>query len=189
MVNHNIAQGHPLVLPQRVWFAQDPKTLQYSPVRIVKMLDDFSLVLQVNKYVELTVSWADLEKDVELICPLNDPEDKPGKFTAKDLTQLGDPNIDEIESCLRNQFVGGLIYTQIGDHIQLHIYPNRPMQIYDEQFINRYKKFDLGLPPHIFRLAMVAYQAHVSNLKSQVILSIGESGSGKSASVSHIIIS
>eukprot|EP00397_Hematodinium_sp_SG-2012_P005774 GEMP01005797.1.p1 GENE.GEMP01005797.1~~GEMP01005797.1.p1 ORF type:complete len:1085 (+),score=227.98 GEMP01005797.1:137-3391(+) len=181
---------HPLQLTkdQWVWYAPQGSDL-FTVCRITKVGNDFSLELQDTKKNVTAVPYSILEQDPDCVSPLKDPVDgsDPGKYTAKDLSTLNHASLADIECCIRNQFGCGLLYTNIRNHVTLHINPNRQMDIYNEVFADRYSELDPNLPPHIYSLTALAYKSLCQGEKSQVIVQIGDTGSGKSQSSAHVL--
>lgn len=181
---------HPLqfVKDQWIWYAA-PGSDTFGAHRINKIRRDFSLELHDLKKKPVKVPYKVLVHNPNCVCPLPDPTDgsEPGKYTAKDLSTLSRASLADIESCIRNQFSMGLLYTTIRKNVTLHINPNRKMDIYNDVFADRYSELDPSLPPHIFNLAAITYKSLVQDEASQVIMMVGDPGSGKSQASNHIL--
>eukprot|EP01119_Soliformovum_irregulare_P015514 TRINITY_DN436_c1_g1_i2.p1 TRINITY_DN436_c1_g1~~TRINITY_DN436_c1_g1_i2.p1 ORF type:complete len:998 (-),score=369.57 TRINITY_DN436_c1_g1_i2:637-3630(-) len=105
-----------------------------------------------------------------------------------DLTQSSHLNQQTVYETLERRYSRQLIYTSIGE-ILVAINPYKLLNIYDDNHIKMYQnRSDRSRPPpHVFRVAQQTYRAVTTNGRSENIVPIGLSGSGKTASIQLMI--
>eukprot|EP01022_Parablepharisma_sp_SALTPOND_P015514 TRINITY_DN219_c0_g1_i3.p2 TRINITY_DN219_c0_g1~~TRINITY_DN219_c0_g1_i3.p2 ORF type:complete len:753 (-),score=99.86 TRINITY_DN219_c0_g1_i3:11185-13443(-) len=107
--------------------------------------------------------------------------------TTHDLMSIAEGrNEPYVMYLLASRYYKGKIYTRLANRVLLSINPYRALPIYSDEIVERYKKED-NLPPHIFGLAREALDSLTTKGKSQSIVIIGESGSGKTEACKHYI--
>jgi myosin I len=78
-----------------------------------------------------------------------------------------------------SRYQAGKIYTYIGE-VAISVNPYRAMNIYGNEFINKYKGRELfENPPHVYAIADAAYRVLRQQNKNTCIMISGESGAGK----------
>ena len=96
-----------------------------------------------------------------------------------DLVLLDEITVEKVVDNLRLRFNGGKIYTYIGE-VCVSINPYRSINIYDAEYINKYKDRELfENPPHIFAIADAVHREMKQQRRDTCIVISGESGSGK----------
>ncbi|XP_033193175.1 unconventional myosin ID [Bombus vosnesenskii] len=96
-----------------------------------------------------------------------------------DLVLLDEITLEKIVENLRVRYNGGKIYTYIGE-VCISINPYRSVNIYDNDYINKYKDRELfENPPHIFAIADAVHREMKQQRRDTCIVISGESGSGK----------
>ncbi|KOC66671.1 Myosin-IA [Habropoda laboriosa] len=96
-----------------------------------------------------------------------------------DLVLLDKITLETVVDNLRIRFNGGKIYTYIGE-VCVSINPYRNINIYDNDYINKYKGRELfENPPHIFAIADAVHREMKQQGRDTCIVISGESGSGK----------
>ncbi len=89
---------------------------------------------------------------------------------------------------LASRYYKGKLYTKVADRVLLSMNPYRLLPLYTDDVIEKYIHGDpQTLPPHVFQVAKSALQPLVRERKSQSIVIIGESGSGKTEACKQII--
>jgi myosin I len=77
------------------------------------------------------------------------------------------------------RYQAGKIYTYIGE-VAISVNPYRVMNIYGNEFINKYKGREFfENPPHVYAVADAAYRVLKQQNKNTCIMISGESGAGK----------
>lgn len=110
-----------------------------------------------------------------------------GPSDVNDLTSLPHLGEPQLLNVLSTRFKNGMIYTACGPSL-LAINPWRPLPLYTDEHLLRYKEVALGheyslqLPPHVFGVAATALLALRREASDQTIVVSGESGAGKSKS-------
>ncbi len=133
-------------------------------------------------------------------------------YTVDDLASLENFDEDSIVTQLFHRFMQGQIYTYIGD-ILVAVNPFTRLGIYNEEVSTLFslkktkknlktskiyffalkwsKKYENciknELPPHIFAMADMTYQAMMHTQTNQCIIISGESGSGKTESANLLL--
>lgn len=116
--------------------------------------------------------------------PDPDPEPFLDKFTGygyNDMCHMTDLTPETILSNLETRFKGEIVYTAVGG-VVLSVNPFKNTRCVGSQIRSRYrdKAQHSGLPPHLYTLVVLAYEAATSaEQTSQSILISGESGAGK----------
>lgn len=117
--------------------------------------------------------------------------DRPQFSGVEDLAQLA--NLDEqiLLQAIRERYALNKIYTYVGD-ILIAVNPFKEIGIYGKEDGHQYRMSRKStLPPHIFAVADISYQALLGltgrSPGSQCILISGESGAGKTESTKLII--
>ena len=110
------------------------------------------------------------------------PADQEGTDNLLALPHLDEPNI--LQS-LRIRYEASEVYTNIGP-ILIAVNPWRPVDIYKLSILESYKS-RAASKPHIFGVAMQAYDNLVAKRKAQCILIAGESGAGKTESTKKVL--
>ncbi|KZC06437.1 Myosin-IA [Dufourea novaeangliae] len=96
-----------------------------------------------------------------------------------DLVLLDEITVEKVVDNLRVRFNGGKIYTYIGE-VCVSINPYRSINIYNNDYINKYKDRELfENPPHIFAIADAVHKEMKQQRRDTCIVISGESGSGK----------
>ncbi|XP_076657255.1 unconventional myosin ID [Halictus rubicundus] len=96
-----------------------------------------------------------------------------------DLVLLDEITLEKVVDNLRIRFNGGKIYTYIGE-VCVSINPYRSINIYNNDYINKYKDRELfENPPHIFAIADAVHKEMKQQRRDTCIVISGESGSGK----------
>eukprot|EP00927_Polykrikos_kofoidii_P067300 TRINITY_DN62800_c0_g1_i1.p1 TRINITY_DN62800_c0_g1~~TRINITY_DN62800_c0_g1_i1.p1 ORF type:complete len:1100 (+),score=186.86 TRINITY_DN62800_c0_g1_i1:87-3386(+) len=91
-----------------------------------------------------------------------------------------------VEEELRNHFCSNLHYTSIND-VTVLVNPFRELSIYELTWVEKYASLSSSLPPHIYEVAARAYKHRTDSNRPQSIVLLGESCSGKSRSLQHLI--
>mmetsp|Transcript_33969 Transcript_33969/g.88572 ORF Transcript_33969/g.88572 Transcript_33969/m.88572 type:complete len:458 (+) Transcript_33969:64-1437(+) len=126
--------------------------------------------------------WTARGPGVDQLCP------QPGfDFSRHDVCSLGvEADLETIELFLRSRFCKGLVYSQLGDAL-IAINPNRHMPFYGRDKVDEYQALDASLPPHVFSVGAQAYKHMCNSMESQVVMVVGEPGSGKSQAAKHVV--
>ncbi|KAG5676510.1 hypothetical protein PVAND_006341 [Polypedilum vanderplanki] len=96
-----------------------------------------------------------------------------------DFVLLDEITLEKFMQNLQKRYQAGKIYTYIGE-VAISVNPYRVMNIYGNDYINKYKNRELfENPPHIYAIADAAYRDLRQQNKDTCIVISGESGSGK----------
>ncbi|XP_042902308.1 neither inactivation nor afterpotential protein C [Parasteatoda tepidariorum] len=109
------------------------------------------------------------------------------KLLPDDLAANDNLAEESVVDYLHGRFMQDNIYTFIGD-ILIAVNPRKKLPLYDSKIQTQYwEKARSDNPPHVFAIADRAYQQMLHHKRSQVIITFGQSGSGKSFSTTQII--
>ncbi|XKL60916.1 hypothetical protein PGB90_007973 [Kerria lacca] len=101
------------------------------------------------------------------------------KVGIDDFVLLDEITLDKFLENLSRRFRAGLIYTYIGE-VCVSVNPYRTLNIYEQDFINKYKDRELfENPAHIFAIADHAHRCMKQRGQDSCVVISGESGSGK----------
>jgi myosin heavy subunit len=114
-----------------------------------------------------------------------------------DLINLGELNEPTLLQNTRVRFHKDKIYSFIGSHILLSLNPYKRIDIYNMDYINKYRKMlsvndcyhklNFNSEPHLFHIAESCYLDVINQKKNQSIIICGESGSGKTEATKIIL--
>jgi len=114
-----------------------------------------------------------------------------------DLINLGELNEPTLLQNTRVRFHKDKIYSFIGSHILLSLNPYKKIDIYNMDYINKfrknlsdnddYNKLNRDSEPHLFHIAESCYLDVIHQKKNQSIIICGESGSGKTEATKIIL--
>ncbi|PSN54627.1 hypothetical protein C0J52_10832 [Blattella germanica] len=105
----------------------------------------------------------------------------------EDLAALDEPNEDAISQELQDRLKQGLFYTFVGD-VLLALNPNEEGKVYGNKYHHKYQfKARSDNPPHIYSVADRAYQDVMHHEEPQYILLSGETLSGKTTNMLHLL--
>lgn len=106
-------------------------------------------------------------------------------LTSLDLSDLNEETVIEL---LRNKYSQNKIYTTIGD-ILLSVNPFKSLSIYGSEVMQAYQKSraDSQLAPHVFRMCQDILRSMHYSLKCQCCVLAGDSASGKTECLKHIL--
>eukprot|EP01038_Epipyxis_sp_PR26KG_P006281 gene6281-8649_t len=104
----------------------------------------------------------------------------------QDLINISDLNEMSILHNLRIRFKEDLIYTNISS-ILISVNPFKLLPLYTPEMLDRYRNGSRGLPPHVFAIAINAYNNMVNDSADQSVVISGESGAGKSEATKLIL--
>ena len=113
-----------------------------------------------------------------------------GEFRSTDDLVSGKELLDEDKlcNCLHDRYNANIIYTYVGD-ILVAVNPYEMLPLYGGELSTKYcgisSKSDL--PPHLYSIAVSAYNAMMRNSEPQVTVISGESGAGKTESTKHFM--
>lgn len=111
---------------------------------------------------------------------------KPGEVRQNLAKVRGDGfGAASAEEEIRNNFCASLPYTE-ADDVSVCVSPCRPMDIYGEDYMDKYSALDPALPPHIFNVGAKAYAQLMNKKQSQTIILLGEPASGKTQAFGHV---
>ncbi|KII69770.1 Unconventional myosin-IXa [Thelohanellus kitauei] len=141
-------------------------TMLESLPSVPEKLNDLDLHLA--DHLEHTRPWATVHHDDNLV----------------DLVHLTE---EYLVRKLFDRYRRGCFYSHI-DNILIFINPYSLLPIYNPKFSNLYRNHEKGtLPPHVYGMVDRAYYDMLNNKISQCILVSGESGSGKTETLKHVI--
>eukprot|EP00928_Gymnodinium_smaydae_P028298 TRINITY_DN21606_c0_g1_i2.p1 TRINITY_DN21606_c0_g1~~TRINITY_DN21606_c0_g1_i2.p1 ORF type:complete len:1743 (+),score=366.46 TRINITY_DN21606_c0_g1_i2:64-5292(+) len=107
---------------------------------------------------------------------------------VEDVCELDEVTDGSILHSLRTRFLRNEIYTNVS-RILLAVNPFKPLNIYDEQHLEKYHGCadPATLPPHVFGVAADVLGGLASSNASQAVLISGESGAGKTESTKFVM--
>lgn len=144
----------------------------------------------IAELLELSKEAQDFYKEPEIFVDrgyIKRFEGKPERIYHEDLAAIENPADDVILDCLRSRMEMGHSYSFIGD-ILLSLNSNELENEYTPEFHQKYNcKSRSENSPHIFTVADCAYQDMLHHKEPQHIVFSGESYSGKSTNVKHLI--
>ncbi|KAM9963611.1 hypothetical protein ACTFIW_006847 [Dictyostelium discoideum] len=135
--------------------------------------------------VRLLESNEEIKINEQLIQNYNQSDDKD----FSDMVEIQDLSEAIILNNLGLRYKSDQIYTYIGN-VLISINPYKEIKdIYSLNTLNKYKDINTikSNPPHIYAVALRAYQSMVSEKKNQSIIISGESGSGKTEASKTIL--
>ncbi|KAN0032251.1 hypothetical protein ACTFIV_006132 [Dictyostelium citrinum] len=135
--------------------------------------------------VRLLESNEEIKINEQLIQNYNQSDDKD----FSDMVEIQDLSEAIILNNLNLRYKSDQIYTYIGN-VLISINPYKEIKdIYNLNTLNKYKDINTikSNPPHIYAVALRAYQSMVSDKKNQSIIISGESGSGKTEASKTIL--
>ncbi|XP_032241097.1 myosin-IIIb isoform X3 [Nematostella vectensis] len=119
--------------------------------------------------------------------PPGDPKRNNKMLQVNDLASLSTLTEEIILSHLLERFMANRIYTYIGD-ILIAVNPLQTLNIYGEEHSRAYRNAEKSsLPPHLYMVADMTYQAMIHNNSPQCLLISGESGAGKTVSANYLV--
>ena len=104
----------------------------------------------------------------------------------QDLVNISDLNEMSILHNLRIRFKEDRIYTNISS-ILISVNPFKLLPLYTPAVLDMYRNGSRGLPPHVFGIAVNAYNNMLSDSADQAVVCSGESGAGKSEATKLIL--
>ncbi|KAK5582398.1 hypothetical protein RB653_003981 [Dictyostelium firmibasis] len=135
--------------------------------------------------VLLLESNEEIKINEQLIQNYNQSDDKD----FSDMVEIQDLSEAIILNNLNLRYKSDQIYTYIGN-VLISINPYKEIKdLYSSNSLNKYKDINTikSNPPHIYAVALRAYQSMVSEKKNQSIIISGESGSGKTEASKTIL--
>lgn len=107
---------------------------------------------------------------------------------VEDLASLPCLNESSVLHILQQRYYSNLIHTFAGKKTLLVVRPLHPLSVYTEEVMKMLEYCQLrDLPPHIYSIARSAYESLRKTAKSQSVVLLGHSGSGKTTNVYHIL--
>jgi len=103
-----------------------------------------------------------------------------------DLVNISDLNEMSILHNLRIRFKEDKIYTNISS-ILISVNPFKLLPLYTPEVLDSYRNGSRGMPPHVFGIAVNAYNNMLSYSENQAVVCSGESGAGKSEATKLIL--
>eukprot|EP01147_Barroeca_monosierra_P010244 gene10244-2400_t len=111
-------------------------------------------------------------------------------FRSTDDLVSGKDALDEDKLCnrLHDRYNSNIIYTYVGD-ILIAVNPYEALPLYTSDLAAKYCSISskADLPPHLYAIAVGAYNAMMRNYQPQVTVISGESGAGKTESTKHFM--
>lgn len=117
-------------------------------------------------------------------CEECNPEAMDSKI--QDLVNISDLNEMSILHNLRIRFKEDRIYTSISS-ILISVNPFKLLPLYTPEVLESYRNGSRGMPPHVFGIAINAYNNMLSDSADQSVVISGESGAGKSEATKLIL--
>eukprot|EP01031_Cornospumella_fuschlensis_P031847 gene31847-38508_t len=106
--------------------------------------------------------------------------------TIQDLVNISDLNEMSILHNLRIRFKEDRIYTNISS-ILISVNPFKLLPLYTPEILDMYRTGSRGKPPHVFAIAVNAYNNMLADALDQSVVISGESGAGKSEATKLIL--
>ena len=103
-----------------------------------------------------------------------------------DLVNISDLNEMSILHNLRIRFKEDKIYTNISS-ILISVNPVKLLPLYTPEVLDSYRNGSRGMAPHVFGIAVNAYNNMLSYSENQAVVCSGESGAGKSEATKLIL--
>jgi myosin heavy subunit len=125
-----------------------------------------------------------LDPKASQFCEECNPEAMDSQIS--DLVNISDLNEMSILHNLRIRFKEDKIYTNISS-ILISVNPFKLLPLYTPAVLDSYRNGSRGMPPHVFGIAVNAYNNMLSYSENQAVVCSGESGAGKSEATKLIL--
>jgi len=102
----------------------------------------------------------------------------PLEETEDDMIKLGELNDKTVLENLRHRYLADSIYTSVGD-ILVTVNPFKLLALYTPEVVEQYLEGGEELPPHVFKVADLAYKQMRDLHQNQALIIAGDSGAGK----------
>ena len=126
----------------------------------------------------------DLDAKASQFCEDCNPEAMNSQIY--DLVNISDLNEMSILHNLRIRFKEDKIYTNISS-ILISVNPFKLLPLYTPEVLDSYRNGSRGMAPHVFGIAVNAYNNMLSYSENQAVVCSGESGAGKSEATKLIL--
>jgi myosin heavy subunit len=166
-----------------VWYGVVEDAACWCRAVVQKESDSEVTIKRNDNGAEITLSKAEFDK--LSLCTTSELDD-----VVDDLTQMTDVSDATMLECLRRRYERDEIYTAIGPVI-ISINPYKKVGGCTSEAISELCKQGLDAPPHITRVACIAYTGLIdaTERQPQAVLISGESGAGKTEACKLCLLS